>query len=337
MNERTAGWFAVGVALTCGFSTLTAAPRATEREVQRLANVFALQKLSREGDAATNGYLRAVAARYRAEGYAGLGASLGGADAVIELLGSRTGAGRPRALRAARTELRAIRKSLGETRTIALPTGDRVPNYYALAAAFAAHGEQAVKNVAKGRNVANFLRNKTGELWIVRVDEGEFRLAGGSVEILNDIASFTLGSSTYSAMTLIGGGTLSVGGASGGVTMTGGSVTTIGGGGLIVNSGGGLNLGGTLHSQGTLNPTTETMTLNSGRWILFPAGTAVPAEWEGGRIVLGRAYLISGVEYPIGTTLIQAPADAIAPEGTSEPTLPIRLEPVPSPSPTTAP
>jgi len=301
--------FCTMVAVTIGtLVPLASAPAkgtgGIDAEVQLLANFPALQKLGARGNAKTvRRYLARVASAYRAAGYGDVAGALPKADEVIVLFGEPKGEASRRDRRTARAALRKLRSALAADAKILLPakSGERIPNYHALATAFAENARRALKNIADGKRVGTSLRNKSGTAWVSNVDGDQFSLQGS----LSTAATFSFDES--------------------GIIKVGAGTTYLGG----------FNVAGFIE----LTPVSF-FDVAGYRRVAFPPDIEIPLDWADFRTTtFPGAITIGEASFPSGTRIVSAPVDFVIPDGSVEilaGTIVQLAAPSPSPSPTPA-
>jgi hypothetical protein len=273
--------------------------------VQTLANFPALQRLSAKSKpTALRTWLRKVAAEYREAGYGEFSRELAKAGSLVTLFGNPRSDARPGTLKKARATVRHLRAALARNPRILLPetTGEKIPDYLGLAAAFTKNAGRALKNLADGQNVANTLRRKIKPAVITKTGDEEFIFTGtASLVEISTAGSLTTtsGSTGYSYTTAVGSGTLTLSGATSAITSLGGSVTVVG------------NLGFGLPTLASLA---------GYRWIAFPPGEEVPTEWTDihATITLDSGGVAGTLTLASGTRLVQAAAEYALPPNTTE-------------------
>ncbi|HEY8899487.1 MAG TPA: hypothetical protein VIM61_03690, partial [Chthoniobacterales bacterium] len=153
-----AAFFATGLPLEAKGTS-----QETSAAMQTLANFPALQRLgAKSKPTALRTWLRKVAAEYREAGYGEFSRELAKAGSLVTLFGNPRSDARPGTLKEARATVRHLRAALARNPRILLPetTGEKIPDYLGLAAAFTKNAGRALQNLADGQNVANTLRRK---------------------------------------------------------------------------------------------------------------------------------------------------------------------------------
>ncbi|MDD5199586.1 MAG: hypothetical protein PHC88_07255 [Terrimicrobiaceae bacterium] len=309
-NSTSSLLFGLLLALLAPAEAKSGAPQR-DAEVQTLANFPALQRLGARDDARLlRRFIGRVASAYRTAGYGDFADALPGAGSLISLFGKPERAARSGTLREARAALRRLGNGLSKNRRILLPghVGERIPNYYLLAAAFVENAGRALKNLSVGKNVANLLRHKSASLWMTRENGDTFKVETSGASTDNMAGS--IGSSSVTVLTLGPDAELPTG-----------PPLTIGSGSIVS-----ISFAGTL-----IIPAPET-------WVIFPPGVEIPADFPAGTVLYRYvASTINGVEYPAGTRLVKIsdPSTAL-PDGALLLATPatIQVMPTPTPSPT---
>lgn len=298
---------------------------AKDASVQKLANFAVLKHFAAPGKAtALRRYLSSISTAYRAAGYPSLGAALPQSKAIIRLFDDKPGETSRRDLAAARAALRTFRTALKRDHKIALPAmaGERLPNYYGLAATFLLRAGKVLDKVAQGKGTAHLVDMKPLPSWIVNQGDGDFAIgnAGSSITFSSGVSG-TLGMSSIT------------------YTNTGGTSVV----------GGTLTLSGSLSNSLIFLSLGSTLTLASdgdSRWVAFPPDVEIPDDWSGlAPDTFGVAVTDGEQIYPIGTRIVIAPISLPLPDGATELTSPTTLRrdfsssalsfatPTPSPAP----
>jgi autotransporter-associated beta strand protein len=212
----------------------------SEREVQTLGNFLSLQKIASKDGGSLRNFVKLVSTAYARAGYNDFAPEFrrsGGA--IIAQFG--IGAGKDGS-KDARAALRRLEQALDKDGFIVLPSASdpSVPDYHGLAAAFIENAKVALKNVSRGKNVANTLRNNKGSLWLTTDGGGVFTFldSHGIVGTLSidSISGATLSVRTSEGLVKTDAGTLTLSGANtytGATTVNGG---TLGGSGTLSGS-----------------------------------------------------------------------------------------------------
>jgi len=336
---------AMSVIAACALAPLASVPAiavSSDAQVQMLANFPALQRLAAKGNAKElRRYLAQVAAAYRAAGYDAIAAALPKADDVIALFDDTKGTTRDREIRQARAALRGLASALAKNDLIAIPdkAGETTPNYHLIAAVFVENANQALKNLSAGKNVANTLRYKSGNLVVKNETGSTFTTSGtgsyssGTVSASANFSVVTVGSFS------VGGSLLSTGSlvknGSGTLTLNGSSTFT---GDFTLNAGTLTALTNSALGTGTVNVNGGILVLSfSDTFMIFPVGIEIPTDFGGHPyILLNVAAAIGDVEYPAGTRIVKPLDPSVLPDGAISLSTPATITATATPSPTPA-